>query len=199
MKVAKHAVQHILGAASDPGEQPAAEILFDDCGYTLKTYDMWLDADEFEQRCDNGHGAAARDDQATAVEQYGRALELYSGDFLQGLSAEWAREQQDSLRSLALGAAEYLLRDALCRDDLPQVIALSRRTLDIDPYQEDVYRTLIQVHGELGQLGQAKAWYDLCRRRMSGELGIDISADTQRVFQRMTGVRKPRAASRPGT
>ncbi|WP_405996962.1 hypothetical protein [Streptomyces sp. NBC_00829] len=28
------------------------------------------------------------------------------------------REQQDWLRSLALGAADYLLQDAVCRDDL---------------------------------------------------------------------------------
>ena len=74
----------------------------------------------------------------------------------------------------------------------------TRRTLDIDPYQEDVYRTLIQVHGELGQLGQAKAWYELCSRRMSGELDIDVSPDVQRVFQRMMRVRAPEAVPRSG-
>ncbi|MCX4515754.1 hypothetical protein OHA27_36950 [Streptomyces sp. NBC_01619] len=196
LKVAKHAVQHILGEGAAPGEQPAAEVVHNECGYTLKTYDVWLDIDEFEKLCGNGHRAAARDDRSAAVEHYGRALELYTGHFLHGESAVWAREQQDWLRSLAVGAADYLLQDALYLGDLPRVVVLGRRTLNIDPYQEEVYRTLIQVHGELGQLGQAKAWYELCDRRLSGELDIDISPETQRLYVKMMRVRTLMAVSK---
>ncbi|MGW7364403.1 AfsR/SARP family transcriptional regulator [Streptomyces sp. NPDC054841] len=197
VKVAKHAVHQILsGHGSSTGEQPAAEIVLNECGYTLKVYDVWLDFEEFERLCHNGHRAAARGDRPTALDQYHRALELHVGEFLHGETADWIREQQDWARSLALGAADYLLQDALCREDTPAVIALCRRSLDIDPYQEDVYRTLIQVHGELGQLGQAKAWYELCNRRLSGDLDIDVSQSTRRVFDRMMRVRGLSAASR---
>lgn len=199
LKVAKHAVQHILDEGASPGEQPAAEVVHNECGYTLKTYDIWLDVDEFEKSCGKGHRAAAQENRSAAVEHYGRALELYTGHFLHGESAVWAREQQDWLRSLAIGATDYLLQDALHRNDFPRVVVLGRRTLDIDPYQEEVYRTLIQVHGELGQLGQAKAWYELCERRLSGELDIDISLDTQRLFMNVMRLRTPVSAPRSVT
>ncbi|MEU2156229.1 BTAD domain-containing putative transcriptional regulator [Streptomyces sp. NPDC019396] len=188
VKVAKHAVHQILSGQQAAEEQPAAEIVFNEYGYTLKVHDAWLDFEEFERLCNEGHRAAARSDRITAAAYYRRALELHVGDFLPGESADWAREQQDWVRSLALGAADFLLQEALDRGELPEVIDVCRRTLDIDPYQEDVYRTLIQVHGDLGQLGQARSWYKLCSARMSNGLDIDVSPDTQRLFERVLRV-----------
>ncbi|MER5359013.1 BTAD domain-containing putative transcriptional regulator [Streptomyces sp. NPDC002785] len=188
LKVAKHAVQQILSGEQPAGQQPAAEISFNEYGYTLKVHDAWLDFEVFERLCCEGHRTAARGDRRTAAEHYRRALELHVGNFLPGETADWVREQQDWVRSLALGAAAYLLQEALDRGELHEVIDVCRRSLDIDPYQEDVYRTLIQVHGELGQLGQAKSWFKLCSDRMSGGLDIDISPDTQRLFERVLRV-----------
>ncbi|WP_338674970.1 BTAD domain-containing putative transcriptional regulator [Streptomyces sp. SCSIO 30461] len=188
VKVAKHAVQQILSGRHTADEQPPAEIVFNEYGYTLTFHDAWLDFEEFERLCNEGHRAAARNDRSAAAEHYRGALELHVGDFLPGETAAWAREQQDWVRSLALGAADYLLQEALDRGELPEVIDVCRRALDIDPYQEDVYRILIQVHGDLGQLGQARSWYKLYSARMSDGLDIDVSPDTQRLFERVLRV-----------
>ncbi|MEV7928455.1 BTAD domain-containing putative transcriptional regulator [Kitasatospora sp. NPDC088779] len=185
LKVAKHAVHQILSGQQAAEEQPAAEIVCSEYGYSLKLHDAWLDFEELERLCNEGHRAAARSDPGAAAEHYRRALDLHTGDFLPGETADWAREQRDWVRSLALGAADFLLQEALDRGELPKVIDMCRRTLDIDPYQEDVYRTLIQVHGDLGQLAQARSWYKLCRARMSDGLDIDVSPDTQRLLERV--------------
>lgn len=183
--MAKHAVHQILsGAAAGDGGCPAAEIVFQDGGYTLRVPDLWLDIGEFERLCDEGRQAAARNDRPTALDRYRRAQQLYTGDFLYGETAEWVREHQEWGRSLALAGLGRLLEDALCREDMSEALTLCRRTLQVDPYQENVYRTLIELHGELGQLGQARAWYEQCCHRLSEGLDLGITEATRRVFER---------------
>lgn len=192
--MAKHAVDQILrGADTGDAECPAAEIVSQNGGYTLRAHDLWLDIEEFERLCGEGRRAAACNDRSTALDRFHRAQQLYSGDFMHGQNAEWVREQQEWARSLVLAALGHLLEDALCREDVSEAITLCRRTLQVDPYQENVYRTLIQLHGELGQLGQARAWYDQCCRRLSEELDVGITEDTRRAFERMmrTGACSP--------
>ncbi len=198
VKVAMHALRQILNESSlehigpadgaDTG-RPAVQILYQDQGYLLKAHDIWVDVEEFESLCNAGHAADLRGDHSAAVHGYRRAVDLYTGDFLAAETTDWVREQQEWNKSLMLRALKYLLHDALCREDFPTVITLCRRMLDVDPYQEDVYRTLMLVHGELGQLGRVKSWYELCSRRMCEELGLGVTDDTRRVLERTLGGR----------
>lgn len=195
VKVAMHALRRILRDNDGTGRPPAVEIVFQDNGYLLRARDIWVDVEEFAAQCRQGRTAQIRGDHQLAVAAYSRAVELYTGDFLAADTQDWVLHEREWNRSLVLQALKYLQEDALCREDFPAAITLSRRMLDIDPYQEQVYGTLMRVHAELGELGRVKSWYDLCARRMREDLNVLPSEETRRVLSR--ALERSRGSHRP--
>ena len=198
LKVAVHAVRRVLRDATDVRSRPA-EIDCRDGGYVLSAGDLWLDIEEFDARITRARVAEEHGEPVAARSSYGRALELYSGDFLAAESGEWAAEQREYSRALALHALGYLRADALRRDDHPEVITCCRRILDIDPYHEEMYQTLMLVHGRRGELGQVRNWHRMCLRRLSDDLDVVPAETTNRIYARaMRGeLRAPTGAARP--
>jgi two-component SAPR family response regulator len=183
LKVAVHAVRRVLRDATDAGCQPAA-IHCRDGGYVLSAADLWLDAEEFDGCISQGRAAEEHGEHADARSWYGRALELYSGDFLAAESGQWAVEQREYSRALVLHGLGYLRADALSRDDHPEVLTCCRRILEIDPYQEEMYQTLMLVHGRRGELGQVRNWHRMCLRRLRDDLDVAPTEATNRIYAR---------------
>jgi two-component SAPR family response regulator len=184
LKVAMHSVRRILEQASATPTGHPIEIVSRDHGYLLRAGDLRLDIDEFDTSMATGRAAEAHSENAVALTAYRRAAELYAGDLLAAQTADWIVEQRQYYRALALYALSYLRADALRRDDHPAVIELCRRILEIDPYHEEMYQTLMLVHGRRGELGQVRNWHHLCVRRFRDDLGLTPTDTTQRIFTR---------------
>lgn len=71
----------------------------------------------------------------------------------------------------------------LRRDEHLSVVRNCRRLLEIEPFREETYRTLIMTHARLGHLSQARQWYEICRSRMRNALQIDVDPATTQLFQ----------------
>jgi len=183
LKVAAHAVRWVLRDAADGAGQPV-EIACRDGGYVLFASDLWLDIEEFDASLNRGRAAENHGEHADARSWYKRALELYSGDFLTAESAAWAVEQREYSRALARHALGYHRADALRRDDHPEVITFCRRILEIDPYHEEMYQTLMLVHGRRGELGQVRNWHQMCVRRLRDDLDLVPTETTRNIFAR---------------
>jgi two-component SAPR family response regulator len=182
VKVAMHALRR--GLDGGPGRSAPVEIVHQDHGYVLLAGDIRVDVEEFDSLCATGRAAELRGDHRMAADAYRAALALYGGDFLPVDQADWIREEREWNRSLALQALRYLQEEALCHEDFPAVIVLCRRMLEIDAYQEQVYRTLMSVHGELGERGRVKCWYEMCTRRLHDDLGVQPAESTRKIFER---------------
>lgn len=182
LKVAMHGVRQVLQSLD--AEHPAVEIVNRDHGYMLKANDVWLDLDEFSSAIDTARAAEVAGDHRAALRHYTRAVDLYTGDFLATESADWIDEQRACSKALALQALHYLRADALRRGDHLGAVRLCQRLLAVDPYQEELYQTLMLVHGKQGQLGQVQTWYDICLRRLHGELDVEPTETTYRIFAR---------------
>jgi DNA-binding SARP family transcriptional activator len=183
LKVAVHSIRNILKSSPDDEVEPAATVLCRGQGYLLQAGGVWLDIHEFDLSIATGHRAQARNDEATALTSYRNAVSLYSGDFLASQTADWIDEHRQHYRALALYALAYLRSEAVRRHDHSLVIKLCRRILDIDPYQEDTYQTMMLVHGQRGELGQVREWYRLCDRRFRIDLDLKPTEDTERIFR----------------
>jgi two-component SAPR family response regulator len=183
LKVAMHSLRQILAVPGDSGE-PAACIVHHDNGYRLHADDVWVDLEQFEAFYDSARSADLHDDRETAVEHYRRAVDLYRGDFLAGESADWIDEQREWAKAMTLRALDRLRIGAIVQHDYLQAVDWCRRTLQLDPYQEEAYQTLIYVHGRYGDLGQVKSWYDLCVRRLRGDLDVQPMPATEQLFHR---------------
>lgn len=184
LKVAMHAVRQVLQSLPHDPKATPVEIVNRDHGYLLKANDVWLDLDEFSSSVDRARAAEVAGDHVNARRHYARAVDLYSGDFLAVESATWIDEQRACCKQLALEALHYLRADALRRHDHCSAIRLCQRLLSVDPYQEELYQTLMVVHGKQGELGQVQTWYEICLRRLHDDLDVEPTDTTYRIFAR---------------
>lgn len=180
LKVAIHSLRRILGDAV----APLVEIVSRDQGYLLNAPDIWLDIDELDMSMATGRAAEAHGEHAVALTAYRRVAHLYTGDFLAAQTADWVDEQRQCYRAVALHALTWLRRHALRENDHAKIIDLCRRILGIDPFHEEIYQTLMMVHGRRGELGQVREWHRLCVRRLRGDLGLPPTDITQQIFTR---------------
>jgi len=143
----------------------------------------------FEQLARTG-GATAR----------ARAVELYRGDFLEGLAfrgtlfEDWLMVERERLRELALESLAALLahqRDAGATED---ALRTALRLLALDPLQEAVHRSAMRLYADLGRRGSALRQYQICTGILERELGVEPEDETGRLYGQILS--RPPAPSR---
>jgi len=145
-----------------------------------------LDVEVFET-------ALAEDDSAPEeMEPLREAVELYRGDFLEGLSVrqavafeEWALSERERLRQLALQALQRLSEAYIGRGEYAAGIEVTHRLLALEPWQEEAHRQLMTLLARSGQHSAALAQYETCRRVLAEELGVEPLAETQALYHRL--------------
>lgn len=185
LKVACHAARSVVGAArttTEPSES-GIRLLHRDFGYVVQFQNLWCDLDEFQSLVRSGlrHSAEGRREQAVADLE--AAIGLYGGDFLSGQHSDWVIEYREHFKSLAMRALDVLRAEAMARGDTSEIVAISQRTLHIDPHHEPTYQDLIREHGRLGEPERARSWFHICARRLSHDLGADPTPETLRALQ----------------
>lgn len=124
------------------------------------------------------------------------ALELvvahFGEELLAGLSLRdaplfetWLLRARAQVRQQLTHAAHRLLEDALHRNELAKGIALARRLLAIEPWQEDIHRQLMHLFARDGQRDAALAQYQECRRALAAELGVEPQPETMAFYERL--------------
>jgi predicted ATPase/DNA-binding SARP family transcriptional activator len=135
------------------------------------------------------------------IQRLTRAVEFYKGDLLKGLTIpdslpfeEWLLLARERLRLQVIdGLGQLLVACDQNRDD-DAVIQFSRRCLALDPWNEDAYRSLMQSLSRRGQRTTALAEFERCKRVLAEGLGIEPSAETLALFERIRN--EPQSDSR---
>lgn len=129
------------------------------------------------------------------------ATRLYTGDFLDGFLLDeerfdqWVIAERDRLHRLALRAHAQLV-EQLTRDGaIDAAIAVSQRSLSIDPLQESVHRTLMRLYMQSGDPLNALQQYDACAKILRRELDVEPDAETKALQQEIVQLRKRRTAA----
>jgi two-component SAPR family response regulator len=200
LRVATHAIRQILGCGPDAvAGGSAVRIAHRDFGYVLEAEGLWTDFEEFERLASAAAVAANRGDNDEARLLDERAMSLYRGDFLAGEQASWITEHREWTRAVALKCLDRLRSDATARRDHVAAIYWCRRELDIDPYHEGSFRTLMAVFGQLGERGRVRRWWDICVQRLRDDLDVEPALSTVRVYRTAMGLDRttpPAAAAR---
>lgn len=184
LKVAVHSLRRVLKDVATRTGMPPVEIVGHDHGYVLHAGDVWLDVDEFDRCMNAARQAEDAGDLDGAASYFRQAAELYRDDFLAADDAAWTTDLRECDRALALYALSWLRADALRRGNDQEVISLCRRIIEIDPYHEEMYQTLMLVHGRRGELGQVRNWHQLCVRRLREDLDLAPTLTTRRIYAR---------------
>ncbi len=126
---------------------------------------------------------------ACAAGELNQALQLYAGDFLQGLSLddctafeEWAFFRREALRSRLVQALERLIERELAAGDARAAIAAATRLVGLDPLSESAQRHLINAYLRAGDRAAAERQYETCVRLLEAELGVAPDGQTQALL-----------------
>jgi DNA-binding SARP family transcriptional activator len=164
----------------------------------------WLDVERFERavaaqpvraqraspRSDAEPGAKGQPD----IEALAHAVDLYRGDFLEGLYVrqalafeEWMLAQRARLRALALQALHMLAAQYAGQGEAGRAagIEMTTRLLALEPWREEAHRQLMALLARSGQRGTALAQYEACRQALAEELGVKPGEETKRLYEQI--------------
>jgi predicted ATPase/DNA-binding SARP family transcriptional activator len=139
---------------------------------------IWLDLAELE---------AAVEEEATpaAPARLAKAVSLYQGDFLAGLSVThapafeaWLLAQREHAQTLLVRALARLSEEAERVGDAPTAMQWARRVLEHVPWEEAAHRRVIRLLARAGEREAALAQYVTCRRVLATELGTAPQPET---------------------
>jgi DNA-binding SARP family transcriptional activator len=137
---------------------------------------------------------------AGTAEALDPAMRMYEGDFLDGFQIDeerfdqWVIAERDRLHRLALRAHAQLVEQLSRVDALDEAIAIAQRALRIDPLQESMHRTLMQLYMRSGDLLDGLQQFDACAKILRRELDVEPDAETKALHQEIVNLRRKRNA-----
>ncbi len=144
---------------------------------------------------------SARSD--TAVAHGLAAVRSFTGALLPGSYADWVLESREALAYAFLALCDRLTQD-LGRTDLVSAKEVARQRVQVAPWEEVGYRTLMSLEAASGDRAGALTTYHRCASVLEEQLGLtpspdtvalmrsllDTPADLTRPSRRTTGVRE---------
>jgi DNA-binding SARP family transcriptional activator len=122
--------------------------------YRLDVAPDAFDLGRFDHALAEGRAARARGELASAA--YALALELYGGELLpEEGPAEWIGPRRDHYREAAVEAAGELASESMLAGDYATTVRACRFGLEIDRYQDSLWRMLIEARDRAGDTGAA--------------------------------------------
>jgi DNA-binding SARP family transcriptional activator/predicted ATPase len=130
-----------------------------------------------------------------------RAIALYQGELLEGLSLqeapfeEWLLGERERLRERALEAMARLLRHQQSAGLTEAALRTGLRLLALDPLQEPVHRAVMRLYARLGRRASALRQYQLCVQALRRELSVEPESTTRQLYQEILRQRPPHIAT----
>jgi DNA-binding SARP family transcriptional activator/tetratricopeptide (TPR) repeat protein len=143
-------------------------VVYDDDSYRLNpALALSYDVAEFLRLLDASHQAASDVERAEWLRQ---AVQLYSGDYLTDVGADWAAATRANLHRRFFEALGYVVTILLQQQRYEEVIGLCQHGLEIDYFHEDLHRALMFSLAATGHETGALRHYEAAARRLAQEL-----------------------------
>ncbi|HVZ38360.1 MAG TPA: AAA family ATPase [Candidatus Kapabacteria bacterium] len=152
--------------------------------YTLGD-DVAIDAVEFRENVKKGNRLHGEGVYFGAAVAYRAALDLATGDFLEGMYAEWVDTVRESLRGELATALERLIALEIDRDGFAAVPPLAERLLALDDLHDGAYEALIRSAAARGARREAFSYFN----RYEAALDAYGAGPARRISELMTRVR----------
>ena len=144
-----------------------------------------LDVEAFEATVTHYHDLASHELLPAQAAALAEAVDLYSGDLLEGIYDDWCLYDRERLRLLYLSTLGKLLVFHGIAGSYERGLAYGERILAHDDTREKVHRQMMQLYWQLGERGAALAQYKRCAQILRETVGIQPTKETQRLYQQM--------------
>jgi DNA-binding SARP family transcriptional activator len=145
----------------------------------------WLDIEHFERtlaRYRDLSGQELTPEQAAHLEE---AVDLYTGDLLEGIYEDWCLTERECLSLLYLNALSKLMLFHETNGSYERGLACGERILAHDNTREKTHQHMMRLHWLLGDRGTAIAQYKRGAQILRDELGISPTQETRLLYQQM--------------
>lgn len=143
----------------------------------------WLDVAEFQKTLAGNAGNA---------QSLMKAVDLYRDDFMTGFTLpdcpefdEWQFFQAESLRQSFATSLEELVKLFSDQEEFEEAVPYGRRWLALDPLHEPAHQALMRLYAQAGQQAAALRQYELCRKTLEEELGIEPGEETTILYEQI--------------
>ena len=197
-KAARHSLsQAVLKLRQALGDQDAETpfLLVDRQAIQLNPQsDYTVDVLQFSAALDDGevHAHVSLEACPQCIQKLKAAVNLYSGDFLHGLIVgdsiafeNWLVARRERLRLRMLNALHVLTHYHARRGEYTLAQKYAHRQVELAPYREDAHRELMRIFARSGQRSAALVQYQICRRILEEEVGVEPAGETQALYRRI--------------
>jgi DNA-binding SARP family transcriptional activator len=147
--------------------------------------DLWLDVAEFERAAPRLLDVSAAQLSAEDVGAARQALELYTGDLLDGWYQDWCLFERERLQTQCLRLLDKLMRYAEAHGHYEQGIAYGVRLLGYDRAREPTHRGIMRLQYLAGDRTAALRQYERCVAALQEELGVEPDRRTTALYQQI--------------
>jgi DNA-binding SARP family transcriptional activator/predicted ATPase len=127
-----------------------------------------------------------------SLERWEKAAGLYQGDFLEGFSLadsaafeEWVLLTREQYRRQVMDALQRVAETYGERSAWERALVYAWRQTELDPWREEAHRQVMRLLAQSGRRSEALAQYRSCCRLLSEELGVEPSAETTGLYERI--------------
>lgn len=145
--------------------------------------------------------AQAQATTVTPIDLLQKAVDLYAGDFLAGLSPddaqgfqEWRILHQERFHHQAMETLERLATHFAATGEYERLAESARHQLSLAPWHEPAHRRLMQALAALGMRAAALEQYDRCVLVLAEELGVEPDSETLALARQIGGAEEEAAA-----
>jgi DNA-binding SARP family transcriptional activator len=139
----------------------------------------WLDVAEFEERLSPILRWPSLQGEAQDPGKLQGAIELYTGDLLEGFYDDWALRERERLRLLYMKSLVHLMRCYKEHNEYEKSLACGLQILTHDPLREEIHREVMRLYLESGQRAMAIRQYRICSQILEKELGVSPMKETR--------------------
>ena len=145
----------------------------------------WLDVAAFEEQIDRVLAKPAPTLTIEDVEILKQALDLYTGELLEGYYDDWVLRERERMHRLYMNSLAHLMFYYKYSGLFMEGLEFGQLILDQNPIREEIHREMMLLYLEAGQRTSAIRQYELCTEALDTELGITPMEVTQALYQQI--------------
>jgi DNA-binding SARP family transcriptional activator len=167
---------------------------------------LWIDVHNLNDLVDSvkSHDHNPLSECQSCIEKLEKAVNLYTGAFLADFYLDdsnefedWAEAVRESCHQVSMEASIALTETHLQNGDFENASKYAKRQIDLEPWNENAYQTIMRLLVRSGRHTEALRQYRLCVRHLEKELGISPSMETTAIYEAIRELRtQPISASK---
>lgn len=175
-------ISHIRKALNSRQAFKQNFIVFRDGAYQLNPeLSYFIDAEEFDRLVADAEAAKREKDDDRLRTSLESAYSLCRAEFMTGVYEPWADERRNYYSEQLARVAGALAKNSLNDRRFAEAHKYAAEALKLDPYREDMHRLTMKVLAAQGKSAAVKKHFETMRSLLKDELGVDPSAQTQRL------------------